>query len=96
MRNRLPWVRFLRADPFYASLVNAYLLTNALWVLVIHASFSNRFAYLSWFMMPWVLLYPFVPGKLNTRPRTELIAAVLGAQYLFTYFMWGVVYRMHF
>ncbi|MCW5556033.1 MAG: EpsG family protein [Verrucomicrobiae bacterium] len=94
--SQLPWVRLLRSDPFYARLVNTYLLSNALWVLVIHANQSNRFAYLSWFMMPWILLYPFVPGKVNDRPRTELIAAVLLVHYLFTYFMWAVVYRMRF
>jgi hypothetical protein len=93
---QLPWVRFLRSDPLYARLVNTYLLTNGLWVLVIHASFSNRFAYLSWFMMPWILLYPFVPGKVNDRPRTAFIAAILFIHYLFTYFMWIVVYRVRF
>ena len=89
--NRLPWVRLLQLDPFYARLVNTYLLANALWVLVIQTSFSNRFAYLSWFMMPWVLLYPFVPGKIIDRPRTGLIAAILCAHYLFTYVMVEVV-----
>jgi hypothetical protein len=90
----LPWVQFLASDPFYARLVNAYLLTNAVWVLVIHANFSNRFAYLSWFMMPWVLLYPFVPGKVIHRPRTELIPAILFAHYLFSYVMAIVVYPL--
>lgn len=89
--DRLPWVRMLRSDPFYARLVNTYLLTNGVWVLLIHANFSNRFAYLSWFMMPWVLLYPFVPGKTLHRPRTGLIAATLGAQYLFTYAMGAII-----
>ena len=91
---RLPGVRLLRSDPFYARLVNTYLLANAVWVLAIHASFSNRFAYLSWFMMPWVLLYPFVPGKIIHRPRTGLIAAVLCAHYMFTYVMEVVVYPL--
>lgn len=94
--DRLPWVRFLRMDSFYARLVNTYLLANAIWVLLIHANFSNRFAYLSWFMMPWLLLYPFVPGKIIDRPRSGLIAVVLFVHYLFTYFMWMVFYRMSF
>lgn len=34
-----------------------YLLTNAFWVMVIKAAFSNRFAYLSWFIYPLVLAY---------------------------------------
>jgi hypothetical protein len=94
--NRLPWVRLLRRDPFYARLVNTYLLSNALWALLIHANFSNRFAYLSWFMMPWILLYPFVPGEIIHRPRIGFIAAILCVHYLFTYVMWVGVYRMSF
>lgn len=92
----LPWVRLLRLDPFYARLVNAYLFSNAIWVLLIYANFSNRFAYLSWFMMPWLLLYPFVPGRVVRRPRLGFVAAVLLAHYLFTYIMWMVFYRMSF
>lgn len=34
-----------------------YLLSNAFWVMVIKAAFSNRFAYLSWFIYPLVLAY---------------------------------------
>lgn len=37
-----------------------YLLTNAFWVMVIKASFSNRFAYLSWFMYPLIIAYGVV------------------------------------
>jgi hypothetical protein len=92
--NTLRWVRLLQSDPFYARLVNTYLLANAIWVLLINANFSNRFAYLSWFMMPWILLYPFVPSKNTHHPRTDLIAGALCAQYLFTYIMGIVVYPM--
>lgn len=90
----LPWIRFLHADPFYARLLNTYLLANAMWVLVINTSFSNRFAYLSWFMMPWVLLYPFVSGKVIQLPRAGVIAATLLAHYLFTYLMVFVIYPL--
>lgn len=41
----------------YNVLSVVYLLSNAFWVMVIKASFSNRFAYLSWFMYPLVLAY---------------------------------------
>ena len=36
-----------------------YLLTNSVWMLCMYASFTNRIAYLSWFMLPIVLIYPF-------------------------------------
>ena len=47
-------------DDWYKTLCITYCLCNAFWVLVIRAAFSNRFAYLSWFMYPIVIAYPLV------------------------------------
>jgi len=47
-------------DLFYAKLYSIYLFSNALWILVIQANFSNRFAYLSWFLLGLVIVYPFI------------------------------------
>lgn len=41
-------------------LANTYLLANSFWILVIQANFSNRFAYLSWFLYPLVLAYALI------------------------------------
>ena len=38
-------------DQLYVKMCNIYLLANAIWILVIRANFSNRFAYLSWFYL---------------------------------------------
>lgn len=64
-------------DPFYHMLYNAYVLTNIFWVLVIRSNFSDRFAYLSWFMLPFVLLYPLLKHdmKLNVSKWLMLIYA---------------------
>lgn len=37
-----------------------YLLANSVWILVIRVNYSNRFAYLSWFLYPLVLAYGFI------------------------------------
>ena len=37
-----------------------YMLANAFWVMVNKAAFSNRFAYLSWFMYPVVIAYAVI------------------------------------
>ena len=47
-------------DDWYKTLCITYCLCNAFWVLVIRAAFSNRFAYLSWFMYPIIIAYPLV------------------------------------
>ena len=47
-------------DALYKNLYNMYLLANTFWILVIRASFSDRFAYLSWFIYSPLLIYPLV------------------------------------
>lgn len=45
---------------FYHFLWCTYTLTNCVFLLCTYGSFINRIAYLSWLMLPFVLLYPFV------------------------------------
>ena len=54
------YVVFVRQvwDKNYLLLLNTYILCNSFWVMMIRASYSNRFAYLSWFMYALVLAYP--------------------------------------
>ena len=44
----------------YYFLLNLYTFINAIWMLCMYAEFTNRIAYLSWFMYPVVLIYPFL------------------------------------
>lgn len=73
----------------YQLLLNTYILCNAFWVMLIRSSFSNRFAYLSWFMYPLVLAYPLLtlPIWKDQGKKTGLI---LMAHMGFTYFMWFI------
>ena len=45
-------------DIFYQRLYITYILTNAVWLLVIRIAYTDRIAYLSWFLIPFLLLYP--------------------------------------
>lgn len=78
-------------DRMYLRIYNTYLFANAFWILVIRANFSNRFAYLSWFLMALVIVYPwlkvrFTPGQL------QKLGWIIVAHYAFTYFMNVIVY----
>lgn len=73
-------------DPVYNRLVCVYLAANAFWILVIKASFSNRFAYLSWFMMGVVITYPYLT-KIQIRNQHKVLGMVLLAYFGFTYLM---------
>lgn len=44
--------------PIYYKVYSTYLLVNALWLLVIRMDYTDRFAYLSWFMIPFLITYP--------------------------------------
>lgn len=50
-------------DHFYNIILSLYLIVNAFWILVIRANYSNRFAYLSWFMLGAVIIYPLLKNK---------------------------------
>lgn len=47
-------------DNWYDVLCTTYCLCNAFWIMVIRSAFSNRFAYLSWFLYPLVIAYPLI------------------------------------
>ena len=79
----------VKNDKFYRRILCTYLLTNTFWLLVIYSEFSNRFAYLSWFMLPWVIIYPFIPLK-NSPVLTpsKYLGPALMAHFGFLYFMY--------
>ncbi|OWK74508.1 hypothetical protein CBW16_03620 [Flavobacteriaceae bacterium JJC] len=73
-------------DKFYIHLWGTYIIANAFWILVIRANFSNRFAYLSWFLMAPVIAYPLLRYKMFPN-QYRVVGVVIALYYLFTYFM---------
>lgn len=71
-------------DVFYSSIFNIYLFSNAIWILVIRANFSNRFAYLSWFLLGLVVIYPFLKFKFF-KNHHAMIGKTLLIYFIFTY-----------
>lgn len=78
-------------DPIYNRLFNTFLFANAFWILVIRANFSNRFAYLSWFLLALVIVYPWIKYKFNDL-QTVRLAWILVGYYSFTYIMNVFIY----
>lgn len=73
-------------DALYIHLFGVYCITNAFWILVITAAFSNRFAYLSWFLMPAVIAYPMFRYKI-WKDQYKIFALIIFLYFMFTYFM---------
>lgn len=68
-----------------------YTLCNAVWLLCVEASYSNRIAYLSWLLYPFVLLYPVIVYYRHYGRRKFLTYVVFG-HLAFTLFMHFVYY----
>lgn len=75
------------ANQNYQLLLNIYILCNAFWVMLIRSSFSNRFAYLSWFMYPLVLAYPLLSLPI-WKEQGKKTGLILMGHVFFTYLMW--------
>lgn len=71
------------SNRFYSLIFNAYILANIFWVLIIRANFSDRFAYLSWFLIPIVLVYPLLYKSDIVRSPGLWLGTVLLGETLF-------------
>lgn len=78
-------------DKTYNVIANIYLLCNAFWLMVIRAAYSNRFAYLSWFIYPLVIAYPLL--RMNIwKDQDRRTALILFAYSGFMFFMFFIYY----
>lgn len=74
-------------DPTYLLILGTYILSNSFWIMVIRAAYSNRFAFLSWFLYPLVLAYPLLRLKIWPKSQGNKTALVMMAHLAFTLIM---------
>lgn len=72
-------------DQYYTWLFNIYLICNAFWIIVVRATYSNRIAQLSWFLMPIILIYPFMKKRFWVR-HESVLGIALFLFYAFTFY----------
>lgn len=78
-------------DKTFNAIANTYILCNAFWIMVIRATFSNRFAYLSWFLYPLVIAYPLF--RMNVWKDQDRKTAIIFFLYSgFIFFMFFIYY----
>ncbi len=75
----------------YDTILSLYLMTNSIWMLCIYAAFTNRIAYLSWFLYPVVLIYPFLKEKWS-KSQFNTARLVAYGHLAFTLFMSFIYY----
>ncbi len=78
-------------DKYYLKMVQIYLMANGFWILVIRANFSNRFAYLSWFMMGIIIIYPLLK-QVYWKKQFQIIGILILTYFSFTYIMNIIIY----
>jgi hypothetical protein len=59
-------------DKTYYLLFNTYLFANAFWILVIRSNFTNRIAYLSWFIIALIACYPLLKRVIIPQQHKKL------------------------
>ena len=65
-------------NDFFLHIVRTYLLSNAVWLLAIRIHYSDRLAYLSWFLIPIILLQPVCNSQINFKsPQNMVLFAML-------------------
>jgi len=74
-------------DLNYYLILGTYVYSNAVWVILIRLPFTNRFAYLSWFLYGIVLAYPLLKFQL-WRNQGRKVAMIMMAHVSFTFFMY--------
>ena len=84
----LGWYVILRKHIYnrtYLLFLGTYILANAFWIMIITAEYSNRFAYLSWFLYPIVLAYPLVKFPIWKNKQGRNVALIMMAHFAFTF-----------
>lgn len=71
-------------DVFYDRIINTYIIANAIWIVLIYAAYTNRIAYLSWFLMPLVLLYPLLKEKDLIKNQNVFLGLIILSSLAFT------------
>ena len=76
----------MQLSKLYKDLLNLYLALNGIWMLCMYANFTNRIAYLSWFLYPIVLIYPYLQEQWG-KARYKTFGLVMLGHLGFTLFM---------
>lgn len=63
--------------------VNLYTILNAIWMLCMYANFTNRIAYLSWFLYPIALIIPYLIEPIISK-QYKIVNMIVWFQLIFT------------
>lgn len=65
-------------DKILFRMINMYLFVNSIWLLAIRIHYSDRLAYLSWFLIPFITLYPITKYQEKYINPNRMLIVVMG------------------
>lgn len=76
-------VRLGIKDKLYQIILNTYIIANAIWIIFMYASYTNRFAALSWSLFPIIICYPLLNHNIFGKSTPQKTALFLFCQLIF-------------
>lgn len=75
-------------DIFFDRIFNVYIISNTVWMYFIYFPYTNRIAYLSWFLIPILVVYPIIYAK-NLKNQSFFMAGSVAVSLVF---VWALAY----
>jgi len=73
---------------FFSKIFNLYIITNTIWLYFIYFPYTNRIAYLSWFLIPVLVVYPIIYA-INLKNQSYFMAGSIAVS---LFFVWALAY----
>lgn len=75
-------------NDFFSKMLNLYIITNTIWLYFIYFPYTNRVAYLSWFLIPVLVVYPIIYAT-NLKNQSYFMAGAIAVS---LFFVWILAY----
>lgn len=79
--------KFNFKSDLYDRIFNMYIMANIIWIFLIYLAFTNRIAYLSWFLMPIVMIFPLLKKENVVKNQLKWIYIMILGSIAFTLLM---------
>lgn len=73
-------------NDFYQKIFNLYIISNTIWLYFIYFPYTNRIAYLSWFLIPILVVYPIIFSS-NLKNQSFFMAGSVAISLSFIWFL---------
>lgn len=73
-------------NKFFQTIFNTYIISNTIWMYFIYFPYTNRIAYLSWFLIPILIVYPIIYSS-NLKNQSYFMAGSVTVSLIFVWLL---------